>query len=82
MYQTIITFLNISITKAINFEGTFIDPTTNDPLYSESQVEDIKNVLRGLDVKDPNSIAKIIDELDQMGVPLGHSQIMINLMTK
>ena len=70
------------ITKAINFEGTFIDPTTNDPLYSESQVEDIKNVLRGLDVKDPNSIAKIIDELDQMGVPLGHSQIMINLMTK
>ena len=28
------------------------------------------------------NIAKIIDELDQMGVPLGHSQIMINLMTK
>jgi hypothetical protein len=70
------------ITKAINFEGTFIDPTTNDPLYSESQVEDIRNVLRELDITDPNSISQIIDTLDQMGVPKLHAQIMINLMTK
>ena len=70
------------ITKAINFEGTFIDPTTNDPLYSKSQVEDIKNILRDLDIKNTNSIAQVIDDLKQMGIPLAHSQVMINLMTK
>ena len=34
------------ITKAIDFKGTFIDPQTFEPLYSDSQIEDIRNILR------------------------------------
>ena len=70
------------ITKAIDFKGTFIDPQTLDPLYSDSQIEDIRNILRGLQIGNVNSVKQIIDDLVQYGIPLQHAQIMINNMTK
>ena len=71
------------ITKAVNFNA-FLAPTDPfDPIYSESQQEDIRNILRGLDIKSLNNVQEIIDSLVQdLGIPAHYARSMINMMIK
>jgi soluble cytochrome b562 len=70
------------ITKNVNF-NIFLQPNAPfDPVYSESEEEDIRNILRNLDIKGFNNIDEIIDDLVQIGVPELDARKMINMMIK
>ena len=70
------------ITKNVNF-NVFLQPNAPfDPVYSESEEEDIRNILRNLDIKGFNNIDEIIDDLVQIGVPKLDARKMINMMIK
>ena len=70
------------ITKAVDF-NVFLAPTAPfDRIYSDSQIEDIRNILRGLNIKGLNNVQEIIDELVQINIPPQHAQMMINMMIK
>lgn len=71
------------ITKNISFNA-FLEPTAPyDPIYSDDDIEDIRNILRGLDLKGLNNVEEIIDSLVQnLGIPEDHARAMINMMIK
>lgn len=71
------------ITKNISFNA-FLEPTAPyDPIYSDDDIEDIRNILRGLDLKGLNNVEEIIDSLVQnLKIPEDHARAMINMMIK
>ena len=71
------------ITKNVNF-NVFLEPTAPyDPIYSDREMEDIRNILRGLDLKGSNNMNEIIDSLVQtLGIPEVHARSMVNMMIK
>ena len=70
------------ITKNVNF-NVFLEPTAPyDPIYSDREMEDIRNILRGLDIKGFNNIDEVIDNLVQIGIPELDARKMINMMIK
>ena len=71
------------ITKNISFNA-FLEPTAPyNPIYSDDDIEDIRNILRGLDLKGLNNVEEIIDSLVQnLGIPEDHARAMINMMIK
>ena len=70
------------ITKNVNF-NIFLEPNAPfDPIYSDSEEEDIRNILRGLDIKGFNNIDEVIDNLVQIGIPELDARKMINMMIK
>lgn len=71
------------ITKNISFNA-FLEPTAPyDPIYSDDDIEDIRNILRGLDLKGLSNVEEIIDSLVQnLKIPEDHARAMINMMIK
>ena len=71
------------ITKNVNF-NVFLEPTAPyDSIYSDNYIKDIRNILRGLDLKGLNNVDEIIDILVQnLKIPEDHARAMINMMIK
>ena len=71
------------ITKNVNF-NVFLEPTAPyDSIYSDNDIKDIRNILRGLDLKGLNNVDEIIDILVQnLKIPEDHARAMINMMIK
>ena len=71
------------ITKNVNF-NVFLESTAPyDSIYSDNDIKDIRNILRGLDLKGLDNVDEIIDSLVQnLKIPEDHARAMINMMIK
>tara|TARA_R110002012_G_scaffold75745_2_gene191321 strand:+ start:740 stop:2080 length:1341 start_codon:yes stop_codon:yes gene_type:complete len=71
------------ITKGVNF-NIFLESTSPfDPIYSDNEEKEIRNILRGLDIKTMNNVDEIIDDLvSKLNIPELDARKMINMMIK